>query len=115
LTVVAVILNFTISYVTPGGKRNEPRAPFKQTKVFPERRQAIKPLKAKRAWAVAYDPEYYLQMAGEYDEDRLEQLNACLAKGGFALVSEDTQGFAGDLMIDFNLELTEPYRALIMP
>ncbi|MGD0217724.1 MAG: hypothetical protein ABSC45_09485 [Desulfobaccales bacterium] len=53
-------------------------------------------------------------MAEEYDEDRLEQLNECLGKGDYALVSEDTQGFAGDLVIDFNLELTEPYRALIM-
>jgi len=31
-----------------------------------------------------------------------------------ALVSEDTQGFAGDLVIDFHLDLVEPYRALIM-
>ena len=76
--------------------------------------QAMKPLKAKRAWAVAYDPQYFLQMAEEYDEDRLEQLNECLGQGDYALVSEDTQGFAGDLVIDFNLELTEPYRALIM-
>ena len=53
-------------------------------------------------------------MAEEYDEDRLEQLNEFLGKGDYALVSDDTQGFAGDLVIDFNLELTEPYRALIM-
>ncbi|MGB7910634.1 MAG: hypothetical protein WCF59_00235 [Desulfobaccales bacterium] len=70
----------------------------------------MKPLKAKRAWAVAYDPQYFLQMAEEYDEDRLEQLNEYPGKGDYALVSEDTQGFAGDLVIDFNLELTEPYR-----
>ncbi|MGA7576965.1 MAG: hypothetical protein ACLQUW_00480 [Desulfobaccales bacterium] len=74
----------------------------------------MKPLQAKRAWAVAYDPQYFLQMAEEYDEDRLEQLNEFLGKGDYALVSDDTQGFAGDLVIDFNLELTEPYRALIM-
>ncbi len=74
----------------------------------------MKPLKAKRAWAVAYDPQYFLQMAEEYDEDRLGQLNEFLGKGDYALVSDDTQGFAGDLVIDFKLELTEPYRALIM-
>ncbi|MBM4274888.1 MAG: hypothetical protein FJ134_10590 [Deltaproteobacteria bacterium] len=71
-------------------------------------------LKAKRAWAVAYDPQYFLQMAEEYDEDRLEQLNEHLTKGDYALVSDDTQGFAGDLVIDFPLNTAEPYRALIM-
>lgn len=76
----------------------------------------MKPLKAKRAGAVAYDPQYFLQMAEEYDEDRLEQLNECLGQGDYALVSEDTQGFAGDLVIDFHIgqDLNEPYRALIM-
>jgi hypothetical protein len=53
-------------------------------------------------------------MAEEYDDDRLEQLNEYLAKGDYALVSDDTQGFAGDLVIDFPLNLAEPYRALIM-
>ncbi len=74
----------------------------------------MKPLQAKRAWAVAYDPQYFLQMAEECDEDRLEQLNECLGQGDYALVSEDTQGFAGDLVIDCHLDLVEPYRALIM-
>lgn len=73
-----------------------------------------RPLRAQRAWAVAYDPQYFLQMAEEYDDDRLEQLNEYLAKGDYALVSDDTQGFAGDLVIDFPLNLAEPYRALIM-
>ena len=71
-------------------------------------------LKAKKAWAVAYDPQYFLQMSEEYDEDRLEQLNEHLAKGDYALVSDDTQGFAGDLVIDFALNMAEPYRALVM-
>jgi hypothetical protein len=74
----------------------------------------MKPLKAKKAWAVAYDPQYFLQMAEEYDEDRLAQLNEHLAQGDYALVSDDTQGFAGDLVIDFALNLEFPYRALIM-
>ena len=65
-------------------------------------------LKAKKAWAVAYDPQYFLQMAEEYDKDRLEQLNEHLGKGDYALVSDDTQGFAGDLVIDFALNLAEP-------
>ena len=74
----------------------------------------MKPLKAKKAWAVAYDPQSFLQMAEEYDDDRLEQLNEHLAKGNYALVSDDTQGFAGDLVIDFPSAATEPYRALIL-
>jgi hypothetical protein len=70
----------------------------------------VKPLKSKRAWTVAYDPQYFLQMAEEYGEDRLEQLNECLGKGDYALVSEDSQGFAGDLVIDFHSgqDLNEP-------
>ena len=71
-------------------------------------------LKAKKAWAVAYGPQYFLQMAEVYDEDRLEQLNEYLAKGDYVLVSDDTQGFAGDLVIDFALNQEFPYRALIM-
>ena len=74
----------------------------------------MQPLKAKQAWAVAYDPQYFLQMAEEYDEDRLGQLNEHLAKGDYVLVSDDTQGFAGDLVIDFALDQEFPYRALVM-
>ena len=71
-------------------------------------------LKAKQAWAVAYDPNYLIQMGVEYDADRLEQLNEHLAQGDYALVSNDTQGYAGDLVVDFPLNLEEPYRALIL-
>ncbi len=71
-------------------------------------------LKAQKAWAVAYDPQYFLQMAEEYDDDRLGQLNGHLARGDYAVVSDDTQGFAGDLVIDFDLNQEFPYRALIM-
>jgi len=71
-------------------------------------------MQAARAWAVAYDPQYFIQMGEEYDEDRLEQLNEALAKGDYTVVSEDTQGFAGDYVIDFGLKLAEPYRALIL-
>jgi hypothetical protein len=71
-------------------------------------------IQAARAWAVAYDPQYFLQMGEEYDADRLEQLNEALAKGDYTLVSDDTQGFAGDYVIDFDLQQAEPYRALIL-
>ena len=71
-------------------------------------------LKAQKAWAVAYSPQYFLEMGPEYDDDRLGQLNEALGKGDYALVSDDTQGFPGDLVIDFPLNLAEPYRALIM-
>ena len=71
-------------------------------------------LKAQKAWAVAYDPQYFLQMAEEYDDDRLGQLNEHLAKGDYSVVSDDTQGFAGDLVVDFALNQEYPYRALIM-
>jgi hypothetical protein len=70
-------------------------------------------LQAEKAWAVAYSPQYMLEMGPEYDADRLEQLNEALAKGDYALVSDDTQGFAGDFVIDFPLTIEEPYRALI--
>ena len=71
-------------------------------------------LTAKRGWAEAYDPQYLSQMAEEYDADRLPQLNEYLAKGDFALVSDDTHGFPGDLVIVFALDQKFPYRALIM-
>jgi hypothetical protein len=50
-------------------------------------------------------------MGSEYDEDRLEQLNDHLARGDYAMVSDNIQGFPGDL--DFPLTMEEPYRALI--
>ncbi len=71
-------------------------------------------LVAQRAWAVAYDPQYFLQMAEEYDADCLEQLNEHLARGDYAVVSDDTQGFAGDLIIDFALNQENPYQALVL-
>jgi hypothetical protein len=74
----------------------------------------MKKLKAKQAWAVAYDPNYLIQMGMEYDADRLEQLNEHLAKGDYALVSNDTQGYPGDLVVDFPVNLEEPYRVLIL-
>jgi hypothetical protein len=40
-------------------------------------------MQAARAWAVAYDPQYFLQMGKEYDADRLEQLNEALAQGDY--------------------------------
>jgi hypothetical protein len=71
------------------------------------------PVKAQRAWAVSYTPQYLLEMGEEYDDDRLEQLNAHLAKGDYALLSDDTQGFPGDLVIDFPATSEQPYTAII--
>jgi hypothetical protein len=71
-------------------------------------------LQAKKAWAVAYSPQYLIEMGPEYDGDRLEQLNEALAKGDYTLVSDDTQGYPGDFVIDFPRNAEEPYRALIM-
>ena len=70
-------------------------------------------MKARRAWAVSYTPQYFLEMGEEYDGDRLEQLNEHLAKGDFALLSNDTQGFPGDLVIDFPAASEQPYTAII--
>ncbi len=72
------------------------------------------PLKAKKAWAVSYDPQYFLQMAEEYDDDRLEQLNDYLGRGDYVVISDDTQGFAGNLVVDFPVNAADPYRALIL-
>jgi hypothetical protein len=74
----------------------------------------VEKLKAKRAWAVAYTPQYLLEMGDEYDIKHLEQLNECLAKGDYAVLSNDTQGFPGDWVIDFPFHMDEPYRALIL-
>lgn len=74
----------------------------------------VEKLKAKRAWAVAYTPQYLLEMGGEYDTTRLGQLNDYLAKGDYAVLSNDTQGFPGDWVIDFPFHMAVPYRALIL-
>jgi hypothetical protein len=37
-----------------------------------------------------------------------------LAKGDYTVVSDNTQGYPGDLEIDFPLNIEEPYRALIL-
>jgi len=70
-------------------------------------------MQAKRAWAVSYTPQYFLEMGEEYDLNRLEQLNDHLAKGDYALLSDDTQGFPGDLVIDFPAASEQPYTAII--
>jgi hypothetical protein len=72
------------------------------------------PLQAKQAWAVSYTPQYFLEMGEEYDAARLEQLNDCLARGDYVVVSDDPQGFPGNLVIDFPVNAPQPYRALIM-
>ncbi len=73
----------------------------------------MQPITAKQAWAVSYTPSKLLEMSEAYDEDALETLNEHLAKGNFVVVSDDTQGFEGDLVIDFPADAEMPYRALI--
>lgn len=69
---------------------------------------------AERAWAVSYTPEALIEMSEEYDSQALQMLNDALAKKDFQVVSRDTQGYPGDLVIDFPLGAAEPYRALVM-
>ena len=71
------------------------------------------PLTAKRAWAVSYTPQYLLEMGEEYDGDRLGQLNDYLSQGDYALLSDDTQGFPGDLVLDFPAASEEPYTVVV--
>lgn len=73
----------------------------------------MQPIKAKQAWAVSYTPGNLLEMSEAYDDDALGTLNEYLAKGNFVVLSEDTQGFEGDLVIDFPADAEMPYRALI--
>ncbi|MDI6853725.1 MAG: hypothetical protein QME75_09015 [Deltaproteobacteria bacterium] len=69
---------------------------------------------AARAWAVSYTPTNQIEMSEEYDAEALQMLNEHLAKGDFQVVSRDTQGYPGDLVLDFPLRAEEPYRALVM-
>ena len=69
---------------------------------------------AERAWAVSYTPSAQIEMSQEYDAEALKMLNDALAKNDFQVVSRDTQGFPGDMVIDFPLGAEEPYRALVM-
>lgn len=71
-------------------------------------------LKAERAWAVSYSPTMQIEMAEEYGADALEQLNECLAKEDFQVLSRDTQGYIGDMVIDFPVSGGESYRALVL-
>ncbi len=69
---------------------------------------------AERAWAVSYTPTAQIEMSEEYDTEALNLLNDHLAKNNFQVVSRDTQGYPGDLVIDFPVGAAEPYRALVM-
>ena len=70
-------------------------------------------LQAKQAWAVSYDPSGLIEMSEEYDADALQMLNKHLAKGDYVVLSDDPQGYPGNLVIDFPAGAAEPYRALI--
>jgi hypothetical protein len=70
-------------------------------------------LKAKQAWAVSYTPAQLIEMSEKYNAEALNMLNEHLAKGDYVMLSRDTQGYPGDLVIDFPAGAEEPYRALI--
>ena len=70
-------------------------------------------LKAKQAWAISYTPEKLIEMSEEYSAEALDMLNEHLAKEDFVVLSRDTQGYTGDMIIDFPAASEEPYRALI--
>lgn len=72
------------------------------------------PMVAERAWAVSYTPTAQIEMSEEYDAEALQMLNEHLARGDFQVVSRDTQGFPGDMVIDFPAGAAEPYRALVL-
>jgi hypothetical protein len=68
---------------------------------------------AKQAWAVSFTPERLIEMSEEYDAEALKMLNEHLAKGDYLVLSRNSQGYPGDLVIDFPAGAEEPYRALI--
>ncbi len=70
-------------------------------------------LQAEQAWAVSYSPERLIEMAEGYDLEALKTLNEHLARGDYVVLSDDTQGYPGDLVVDFPAGAAEPYRALI--
>jgi hypothetical protein len=70
-------------------------------------------LQAKQAWAVSFTPEKLLEISEEYGAEALNTLNEHLAKGDYVVLSNDSQGYPGDLVIDFPAGAEEPYRALI--
>ncbi len=70
-------------------------------------------LKAKQAWAISYTPAQIIEMSEEYGDEALNMLNEHLAKEDFVLLSRDTQGYPGDMVIDFPAGAEEPYRALV--
>jgi hypothetical protein len=70
-------------------------------------------LQAKQAWAVSFTPAKLLEMSEEYNAEALNMLNEHLARGDYVVLSNDSQGYPGDLVIDFPASAEEPYRALI--
>lgn len=70
--------------------------------------------RAAKAWAVSYDASGLLQMSEEYDAEALEFLNEHLAKDDFQVLSQDTQGFPGDVVLDFPVSTPDSYRALVL-
>ena len=73
----------------------------------------MEPLIAKQAWIVSYDPSYLLEMGEELQDEQLQFLNEHLARGDYVVLSRDTQGFFGDVILDFPAGGEESYRVLV--
>ena len=67
-------------------------------------------LKAQQAWAVSYTPDRLIEMSEEYGAEALNMLNEHLAQEDVVVLS---QGYPGDMVIDFPAGAEEPYRALV--
>ncbi len=70
-------------------------------------------LQAKQAWAVSYTPTKLREMSKEYDVEALKMLKVHLAKKDYVVLSRDTQGYPGDMVIDFPANAEEHYRVLV--
>jgi hypothetical protein len=57
---------------------------------------------------VSYAPTKLREMSEEYDAGALKMLNEHLAKEDYVVLSRDTQGYPGDMVIDFPASAEEP-------
>jgi hypothetical protein len=80
---------------------------------FSRKERIMATLKAAQAWAISYTPDQLIEMSEEYGAEALNMLNEHLAKEDFVVLSRDTQGYPGDMIIDFPAGAEEPYRALV--
>ena len=62
---------------------------------------------------MSYTPTKLREMSEEYDVEALKMLKVHLAQEDYVVLSQDTQGYPGDMVIDFPANAEEPYRILI--